>query len=167
MMFATLDDLAATVEIIVFGNALAGNEAALENDSIVLVRGRVDHKDKEKTCVIVQQVERFDPTPEEVQRADTEAAKVTVAPTALRLCLDPAALPATILGDLRDVLANFPGECDVVIDLPCTSGRRRLRLGPEFRVTRGAGLHAELSALLGDALLRETVVAEPSRPVAA
>ncbi|HSO98675.1 MAG TPA: OB-fold nucleic acid binding domain-containing protein, partial [Solirubrobacteraceae bacterium] len=157
MMFATLDDLNATVEVIVFGNALAGNEAVLENDSIVLVRGRVDHKDKEKTCVIVQQVERFDPTPEEVERADEAAAKVVLPASALRLCLDPAALPATILSDLREVLANFPGECDVVIDLSCEGGRRRLRLGPEFRVVRGAGLHAELEALLGGALLRESV----------
>ncbi len=166
MMFATLDDLNASVEVIVFGNALAGNEAALENDSIVLVRGRIDHKDKEKTCVIVQSVERFEPTPEEVTRAELEAAKAPVAPAALRLCLDPSALPATILGDLRDVLANFPGECDVVIDLPCAGGRRRLRLGPEFRVTRSATLHAELDALLGHAVLRSATTVSEAPAVA-
>ena len=68
MMFATLDDLEGSVEIIVFGKALASHEEALGTDSIVLVRGRVDHKDKEKTCVIAQQVDRFEPTAEEVQR---------------------------------------------------------------------------------------------------
>ena len=59
MMFATLYDLEASVEIIVFGKALAASEDALATDSIVLVRGKVDHKDRDTTCVIAQQVERF------------------------------------------------------------------------------------------------------------
>ncbi len=154
MMFATLDDLSAQVEMLVFGKALLGNEEALTSDSIVLVRGRVDHKDKEKTCVIAQQVERFDPTPEEVQRAEEEEAKVVVAPSALRLALDASALPATVLGELKDVLAAFPGQSEVVIELETAVGRRRLRLGSDYRVARSAALHAELDALLGSALVR-------------
>jgi DNA polymerase-3 subunit alpha len=144
MMFATIDDLSAQVEVIVFGKTLATNEAALEQDGIVLVRGR-----------IAQQVDRFDPTPEEVETAAQEAAKVIVAPSALRLALDATALPASVLGDLKDVLAGFPGEADVVIELRTTLGPRRLRLGPEFRVTRSAGLHAELDALLGQAIVSQ------------
>ncbi len=160
MMFATLDDLAATIEIIVFGKALGANEQALETDSIVLVRGRVDHKDRDKICLIAQQIELFDPTPEEIQHAELQAAQVTVAPSALRLRLDPTALPATILGDLKDLIGNFRGECDVVIELETSVGPRRLRLGPEFRVTRSAGLHAELDALLGSAIMGGEVQAQ-------
>ena len=74
MMFATLDDLEGAVEILVFGNALAGNEEALVTDNVVLVRGRVDHKDAGKTCVVVQEVEHFGPSEEEVERARAEAA---------------------------------------------------------------------------------------------
>ncbi|TML27515.1 MAG: DNA polymerase III subunit alpha, partial [Actinobacteria bacterium] len=66
MMFATLDDLDGQVEILVFGNALAGAEEALQADRIVVVRGRVDHKDATKTCVIVQEAEEFAATPGEV-----------------------------------------------------------------------------------------------------
>ncbi len=165
MMFATLDDLGANVEIIVFGKALAASEAVLAPDSIVVVRGRVDHKDAAKTCVIVQQVERFEPTSEEIRDADEQAAKVSVAPSALRLRLNPGALPGSILADLKDLLANFPGECDVVIELTTATGPRRLRLGPDFRVARTAGLHAELDALLGEAILTEAhTAAEPARP---
>ena len=161
MMFATLDDLERCGrDHSCSARRSQGNEAAVENDSIVLIRGRVDHKDRDKTCVIVQQVERFDPTPEEVQHAEIQEAKVTVPPSALRLRLEPSALPATILGELKDLLANFPGECDVVIELPCTGGERRLRLGPEFRVARSAGLHAELEALLGEAIIRPRALAE-------
>jgi DNA polymerase-3 subunit alpha len=155
MMFATLDDLESSIEIIVFGKALATTEEALAPDSIVVVRGRVDHKDREKTCVIAQQVDRFDPTPEEVELAEAEAAKIVVAPTALRLRLDATVLPASILAELKDVLAGFPGEADVVIELSTSIGSRRLKLGPDFRVSRTASLHAELDSLLGSAIVAQ------------
>ena len=167
MMFATLDDLETSIEIIVFGKALAAHEGALATDSIVLVRGRVDHKDRDKICVVAQQVDLFQPTPDEMQAAQVQAAKPSLAPSALRLRLDATALPATVLGELKELLAGFPGESDVVIELRTSVGHRRLRLGPEFRVTRGAGLHAELDALLGGALLAEArATAEPASAVA-
>ncbi len=74
MMFATLDDLEGSVEILVFGKALAEYEGALGVDSVVIVRGRVDHKDADKTCLVVQTVEPFEPTPEEVEQAKAAAA---------------------------------------------------------------------------------------------
>ena len=40
----------------------------------MLVRGRVDHKDAGKVCVIVQDVERFEPSDAEVEKA-REAAR--------------------------------------------------------------------------------------------
>jgi DNA polymerase-3 subunit alpha len=156
MMFATLYDLEASVEIIVFGKALAASEDALNTDSIVLVRGRVDHKDRDKTCVIAQQVERFEPTEAEVTKAQEEADKQVLPPSALRLRLDATALPAAALGELKELLVGFPGESDVVIELSTTVGQRRLKLGPSFRVERSAGLHAELDALLGSALIDDS-----------
>ncbi|HJS96886.1 MAG TPA: OB-fold nucleic acid binding domain-containing protein, partial [Solirubrobacteraceae bacterium] len=153
MMFATLDDLEASVELLVFGNVLATAGEVLAQDSIVLVRGRVDHKDRETTCVVVQQVERFEPTAEEVEQAREQAARRPAMPSALRLRLDATALAASVLSELKDVLAGFPGESEVVIELSTSVGERRLKLGPEFRVAHGPGLHAELDALLGDAIL--------------
>jgi DNA polymerase-3 subunit alpha len=156
MMFATLDDLESSVEMIVFGKALDAAGDALAPDSIVLVRGRVDHKDKEKTCVVVQEVTRFDPTPDEVREAEEQAAKAVVPPRALCLRLDATRLPATVLGELKEVLAGFPGASDVVIELATSAGQRRLKLGPEFRVERtAASLHAELDMLLGKAMAGE------------
>jgi DNA polymerase-3 subunit alpha len=66
MMFATLDDLEGAVEILVFGKALAEYEGALGVDQVVLVRGRVDHKEAGKTCVVVQTVDPFAPSEEEI-----------------------------------------------------------------------------------------------------
>jgi DNA polymerase-3 subunit alpha len=155
-MFATLDDLDASVELLVFGNALASSGEVLAPDSIVLVRGRVDHKDREKTCIVAQQIEPFRPSAEEVSEADEQEAKLAAAtPSALRLRLDATALAASVLGELKGVLADFPGECEVVIELSTSIGDRRLRLGPEYRVAHSASLHAELDALLGHAILSD------------
>ena len=69
MMFATLDDLEESVEMLVFGKPLAASEDALAVDSIVIVRGKVDHKDRDKICLLVQDVSRFEPTEDEVAKA--------------------------------------------------------------------------------------------------
>jgi hypothetical protein len=90
------------------------------------------------------------------------------APSALRLRLDASALPATVLGELKELLAGFPGESDVVIELSTSIGHRRLKLGAGFKVARSAGLHAELDALLGAALLAQAPAAlEPASVAAA
>ncbi len=156
MMFVTLDDLECAVEVLVFGKALAENESALVTDAIVTVRGRVDHKDREKTCLVAQQVERFDPSAEEVAAAHEIESRASRKPEALRLRVDATVLPATVLGDLKELLAGFPGEVDVVIELSTSVGARRLRLGQEYRVSRSAGLHAELDSLLGEAMLADS-----------
>ncbi len=153
MMFATLDDLEAQVELLVFGNALAANEAALAPDCIALVRGRVDHKDAATTCLIVQEAEVFEPSAEEVDSARERAAVPALPPAPVCLRLDATRLPASVLGDLKHLLESFPGECEVVLEMRTSSGKRRLRLGSEWRVSPSKGLHAELHQLLGEAAL--------------
>jgi DNA polymerase-3 subunit alpha len=154
MMFATLDDLDGQVEILVFGNALAAAEGALEADRIVVVRGRVDHKDATKTCVIVQEAEEFVPTPGEESAG--QAAPAAPAPVAARpVCfrVDATRLPASVLDDLKHLLETFPGESEVVLEMRTAAGARRLRLGSGYRVTPSRALLADVHHLLGDAAL--------------
>ena len=66
MMFATLDDLEGQVELLVFNSAYAKNEDKVDVDRVVIVRGRVDHKEAGETKLVAQEVEAFEPTPEEV-----------------------------------------------------------------------------------------------------
>jgi DNA polymerase-3 subunit alpha len=155
MMFATLDDLDGSVEIIVFGNALAGAEGSLAVDKIVLVRGRVDHKDATKTCVVVHEAEPFEPTAEEVAAARVKASPPagSVAAGPLRVRVDAARLPASVIAELKHLLENFPGESEVVLEMETSAGARRLRLGREYRVNASPSLRAELHHLLGDAAL--------------
>ena len=76
MMFATLDDLDGAIEIVVFEKALDAVEKLLATDAIVLVRGRVDHKEAGKSCVIVQDAERFDPSETEIEKAKEQVARL-------------------------------------------------------------------------------------------
>ena len=62
MMFATLDDLEGQVEMLVFNSAYAANADKVDVDRIVLVRGRVDHKEAGETKLVAQEVEPFEPT---------------------------------------------------------------------------------------------------------
>ena len=69
MMFATLDDLEGQVELLVFNSAYAANADKVDVDKIVIVRGRVDHKEEGETKLVAQEVEAFEPTAEEVAAA--------------------------------------------------------------------------------------------------
>ena len=63
MMFATLDDLEGQVEMLIFNSAYAANESHVAVDKRVIVRGRLDHKERGETKLVVQEIEPFEPTP--------------------------------------------------------------------------------------------------------
>ena len=154
MMFATLDDLEGSVEILIFGKALAEYEGALGVDSVVLVRGRVDHKDADKTCLVVQTVELFAPTDEEIEQAKTVAVTRRAGPAPLQVRVEAAGLPASVIDDLKSLLANYPGDCEVHLEVQMTSGNPlRLKLGPLYKVAPTPTLRAELEQVLGPAAL--------------
>jgi len=148
MMFATLDDLEGSVEILVFGDALEAYSGRLGVDEVVLVRGRVDHKEGGSTCLVVAEVERFDPDAAELSAA-SEAARKASLPRLFCLQVDAARLPASVVDELKRVLESFPGASEFVLAMRTSTGERRLRFGPGYRVEPSPGLRAELHALLG------------------
>jgi DNA polymerase-3 subunit alpha len=152
MMFATLDDLAGAVEMLVFGKALAEHEAALAVDEVVIVKGRVDHKEAGKTCLVVQSVDAFAPTQEEIERAQTEARAASRTATALarpvHLRVAAADLSASAIEDLRQAIEDFPGPAEVRVEIDTSAGPRRLRLGKDYRVGHTPTLLAELEHAL-------------------
>jgi DNA polymerase-3 subunit alpha len=175
MMFATLDDLVGSVEMLVFGKALAEHdraagrspiggpvgdgpvapraaEAALVVDEVVIVKGRVDHKEAGKTCLVVQSLERFAPTQQEIERARSQAdaaartASALAEPVHLRVAA--ADLSSSALDDLKQAIEDFPGPAEVLIDIDTSAGTRRVRLGDEYRVQHTPTLRAELEHAL-------------------
>jgi DNA polymerase-3 subunit alpha len=153
MVFATLDDLEGSVELLIFGNALGKAEDAVATDRVVLVRGRVDHKDATKTALVAQEVGLFEPDEQELARARERAPLAARPRPPLCLSVDAGAFPASVLDELKSVLTNFPGESEVVLEMRTSAGLRRLRLGVGFRVAIGPGLRSELEHLLGSTVL--------------
>ena len=154
MMFATLDDLAGSVELLVFGNALADHEAALQVDKVVLVKGRVDHKEAGSTCLIVQSVEPYEPDQQELDRARAKARATAAADAAgarpLHLSVSADSLSAETLAELRQAIEQSPGQAEVVLDIYTKSGAtRRVRLGSAFRVRHTLALREDLESALG------------------
>jgi DNA polymerase-3 subunit alpha len=152
MMFATLDDLAGAVEMIVFGKAISEHEAALAVDKVVLVRGRVDHKEAGKTCLVVQSVEAFAPSTEEIERARTQADVAAKTATALahpvRLRVDASSLAVSAIDDCKQLIEENPGTAEVVLEMDTGAGTRRLRFGESYRVQHTPTLRAELENVL-------------------
>jgi DNA polymerase-3 subunit alpha len=153
MMFATLDDLEGSIEVLIFGKALEEYGGDLGVDEVVLVRGRVDHGDK-GTSLIAQTVEPFQPTAEEVEAAREAAARGPALPPPLHVMLDAARLPVSVIDELKHVFGNHMGETEVVLDILTSTGPRTLRLGEGYRVAPTPSLRAELEHILGPAAVQ-------------
>jgi DNA polymerase-3 subunit alpha len=143
MMFATLDDLEGQVELLVFNSAYAANADKVDLDKIVVVRGRVDHKEEGETKLVAQEVEAFEPSAEEVLRA-AEAAPVE--PMVQRITIHVSAgVSEGFLEDLKEVVTHHRGDHELLLAV----GERRLLLGPDWRVSADGACRAELAGLTG------------------
>jgi DNA polymerase-3 subunit alpha len=145
MMFCTLDDLEGQVEMIVFNSALEKHEGKLDGDRVVLVRARIDKKESDEVKLVAQDVEVFEPTPEEVEKAAAEA-EVAAKPRRLILHVNPG-VPSSFIDDLRGVVEDYPGSQELMLRI----GERRLLLGPDFRVSGNGACCSQLDQLEGTA----------------
>jgi DNA polymerase III subunit alpha len=146
MMFATLDDVEGQVEMLVFKADQAESAGAIETDAVVLVRGRIDHKERGETKLVVQEAERFEPDVEEMARASAAAA----APTEpLRLTIPAASLNDHLIDELKAVIEGHKGSADVYLAISGGNGEpREWKLGDKFKVRPSSKLQAELDHVL-------------------
>jgi DNA polymerase III subunit alpha len=164
MMFATLDDLGGAVEMLVFGKALSEHEAALAVDQVVLVRGRVDHKEAGKTCLIVQTAEVFAPSEQEIADAGKQAdadARTAVAlakPVSVRVNL--AGVSPSAIEEVKQLAVDYPGPAEMWIEIATDEGMRRLRLGESYRVQNTPTVRAELESIFTSTSTSTPAVAE-------
>jgi DNA polymerase-3 subunit alpha len=136
MVFLRLDDLTGGVEVVVFNSVYTSSRDLLEADRILVVKGRVDHKQEGETKLIAIEVVEFE---------------AKVAPSEVRLRVDARKAPAGIVRELSHVVRDFPGDAKVVLALETSEGARTLELGPAYRVRPEADFFAEVKALLGEA----------------
>jgi DNA polymerase-3 subunit alpha len=146
VMFATLDDLEGRVELFV-RDAASESAERIELDRVVLVRGRVDHKGRGETSLVVAEAETFEPGDDEMAAARAKAKARH--PDRILLRVSAAEFGAQLVDELKSVFQSFPGECEVVLEMETREGARRLRFGPEYCVTPSQALRAELDHLLG------------------
>ena len=131
MAVFTLEDLQSTVEVMVFPKTMQNYGHLLDDDAVVIVRGRVDTRD-DQPKLMAMELERFEP--------------VVDGNPPVRINLRPAALSDELLSALKALLSEHPGESQVFLHI----GERQVLLLPDnFAVLATAGLLAELRELLG------------------
>jgi DNA polymerase III subunit alpha len=148
MMFATLDDVEGQVEMLVFKADQAESAAVIQPDAIVLVRGRLDHKDRGETKLVVQEAQRFEPDQAEI----TSAAKtVTAIPTGpLQVSIDVGKLKTLgVVDELKSLFEDHKGDADVHLVMQTSDGPKKLKIGEGYRVQVSPHLRYELNQLLG------------------
>ncbi len=147
MMFATLDDVEGQVEMLVFKADQSEVATVIEPDAVVLVRGRLDHKERGETKLVVQEAERFEPDEAEIAKASS-AANAPAEP--LRLRIEAAQWTPGLLEELKAVFEHHRGEADVHLAVTPGDGEpTKLVLGDAYRVRNTSGLRAELGHVLG------------------
>jgi DNA polymerase-3 subunit alpha len=124
-----LEDLQSAMEVFVFPKTMADYGALIENDAIVVVRGRLDTREDEPKIVCM---EVSCPT---LERGEAD----------LHITLPLGVLTDAKVEGLKDVLSSFPGLSPVLLHV----GAKILRLPPEFNVDCRNGLVGELKRLLG------------------
>ena len=139
MMFATLDDVEGQVEMLVFKADQAESAAVIAPDAIVLVRGRLDHKDRGETKLVVQEAQRFEPDSEEIAQRQQDR-RDPVGP--FELTVDAASLSADLVEELKAVFEHHKGEADVHLvmqtsDRPQAPAVRQRLPGPALERSAG------------------------------
>jgi DNA polymerase-3 subunit alpha len=151
MMFATLDDVEGQVELLVFKADQAESAGVIAPDTIVVVRGRLDHKDRGETKLVVQEAERFEPDAAEIAAAPAVAA-AHAGP--FQVPVDAGMLSDSLLEELKSVLEHHKGDTEVHLAVRNGSGETTvLQCGESFRVRPSGRLQSELDHVLGSAAL--------------
>ena len=129
-----LEDLAAALEVMVFPKTMAQYGHLLEDDAIVVVKGRLDVRD-DTPKIIAMEISR------------PELALEGGPPVRVRVRLN--GLSDDKVAKLKDILSEHPGDSPVYVHLETPQKTTVLRLGDDHLVDSGNGLFAELRVLLG------------------
>jgi DNA polymerase-3 subunit alpha len=131
MAVFVLEDLQASIEVMVFPKTMQEYGHLLVDDAVVCVKGRLDTREDTPKLMALELA---------VFEAVTDGAPP------VRVTLSPNAVGEALLAQLKGVLAEHPGESQVFLHL---SERQVVRLPDEFNVDSSNGLVAELRVLLG------------------
>ncbi len=130
----TVEDLEASLEVLVFSNAYAPVAMSLAPDTIVRIKGRVRDKDDSV----------------ELSASDVSFPDVSAGPTGpITISVPTNRCTPAVVEQLRFVLGNHPGTQEVRMKLMAPTGAKVWRLDDRLRVATSPSLMADLKALLG------------------
>ena len=131
----SLEDLDASIDVMVFPKAYASVSARLVEDAVVVVRGKFDRREDEAPRVTAVEIGFPDMTTEDAGP--------------VRISLDVARCVPPVVEAIKEILHSHPGTVDVHLHLRKGTQITVLRLEDRFRVRPGPSLYADLKALLG------------------
>jgi DNA polymerase-3 subunit alpha len=134
----TVEDLEASVEVLLFPKAYDLVSTVLATDVVVKVKGRVK-RDEDAVSISAQELTLPDIT-------DAPSGPVVISLPALR-CTPP------VVQQLRQVLAAHPGMTEVRLRLQSSGKTTVMKLDSQLKVTPSQPLMADLKALLGPSCL--------------
>ncbi|HWG56871.1 MAG TPA: OB-fold nucleic acid binding domain-containing protein, partial [Gaiellaceae bacterium] len=139
MVFLTLDDPTGGGEAVVFNSTYVAARDLCVADRVLVIKGRVDHKQAGETKLIAMELTPFEAVPERRE---------------IRFKLDARQARAGIVRELAGLVKEYPGESPVYVSLETSLGPKTLALGPQHRVAIDSDFLAEARTLLGvDAVL--------------
>ncbi|MFZ0324643.1 MAG: DNA polymerase III subunit alpha [Actinomycetes bacterium] len=132
---ATVEDLEGAIEVMFFPSSYQLAATSLVEDTIVLVRGRVDRREDAPKLVAMEM------TVPDLDSGEQRGPVVINLATAR--CVPP------VVDGLKDVLASHPGVTEVLLHLQSASRTTVVRLDDRLRVSPTPALFGDLKALLG------------------
>ncbi|MFN2627303.1 MAG: DNA polymerase III subunit alpha [Gaiellaceae bacterium] len=136
MVFVALEDVTGGTEVVAFNSVYQSARELLLPEKVLIVKGRVDHKQQGETKLIAIEVTHFDATPERRE---------------VRLKVDARIARAGLIKELAALVKEFPGDAPVFVEAITSIGSKLLELGPKYRVQPVPDFFAEVKALLGEA----------------
>lgn len=135
----TLEDLEGSLELMVFPQSYASFGALLVEDSILVVRAKVDRSDDDGLRAVAMEI---------------NAPDLSEAPSGpVRLSLAASRCVPPLVARLKGVLAEHPGTTEVQLHLTGGTSTTVMKLDDAFRVTPSPSLFGDLKALLGASCL--------------
>jgi DNA polymerase-3 subunit alpha len=134
MVFAGIEDVTGSCEIVAFNSVYAHARELLVMDRVLVVKGRVDHKQAGETKLVAMEVVAFEAVAERRE---------------VRLKVDARVAPAGLIKELADIVERYPGEAPVYVEAVTSVGPKLLELG--CRVQPIPDFFAEAKGLLGEA----------------
>ncbi|MHB8469902.1 MAG: DNA polymerase III subunit alpha, partial [Gaiellaceae bacterium] len=134
MVFAGLEDVTGSCEVVAFSSVYVQARDLLVQDRVLIVRGRVDHKQQGETKLVALEVAGFEATPERRE---------------VRLKVDARIARAGLIRELADIVERYPGEAPVYVEAVTSLGPKLLELGKKVQPI--ADFYAEAKTLLGEA----------------